>query len=161
MSEKESQRCVGFSRFAAQRHPRFFQRFAAFPSITRRTRAHDVSPNMRAAAMPGDNMIESEVVRLRTAVLASEVVAAKHSAARQFQARPRTLHLVREPNHRGARKLGHGRQNIATAIHENFGLAADEEHYRAMRVTHIERFVILVEDENSLTHITSSISLSL
>lgn len=42
--------------------------------------------------------------------------------------------------------------DVAAAVDDDLRFAANEQHDRAVRLTNIERLVILIEDENVLRH---------
>ncbi len=155
MEKERAHRGGGFGGSAAQHHPRFVQSFAAFASIAGRTRADHVIPNVRAAAMSRNNMVDGQVVCLNAAVLTREIVAAKYGAPRQAQPRPRAIYLLREADDRGTRKLRRGRENIPATVGDDLCFAANDQHDRAMRVANIERFVILIQYQDVLPHTIS------
>ncbi len=116
MPKKRARSRAGFARLAPQNHPRFFQRLASFFAIARGTRTHNIVPRMRAAAMARNHVVNRQVIRLDTAVLAREMIAAKDRAARECDAQPWPTHLIRQANDRGARNFCSGGANITATI---------------------------------------------
>ena len=135
-----------------QRHACLDECLTPFAAIACGARADDIFPHVLAAAIARNDVINRKMVRLCAAVLAGEIVATKDGAARQFDAWTRSLDLVREANHRRARESRRRGRNVAATVQNDFGSAADEEHNRAVRVAHVQRLVVLVENENVLPH---------
>ena len=107
---------------------------------------------MFAATMARHDMVDREMVRLDATVLAAEIVATKNRATRKLDPRSRSAHLMRQSNDGWKRKRGGRRVDVPAAVHDNFRFAANEQHHRAMRVAHIQRLVVLIEDEDLMPH---------
>ena len=152
MPEERTRSGAWLAGLVSQHHPRLGERLAAFLAIARGARADNILPEVRAAAMTRHHVVNRQVIRLNAAVLANEIVAAKNGAARERHAQSRAVHLIRQANHGGTRKFHRRRVNVAATVDDDFRLAADEEDNRASSLTHVQRFVILVENENVLAH---------
>src|SRR6188508_2291923 len=87
-------------RRAQQAHPRLIHEAAALAVIAVFARSHEVVPRVCAAAMPRNDVIERQVVRLDAAVLAGVLVANEDFASAQTDARTGTLDSVLESNDR-------------------------------------------------------------
>src|SRR5438132_69770 len=72
--------------------------------IARLAGGHDVLPHVLTPTVPRDHMIERQVVAAPSAVLAGVVVADEDFLARHLHDRARTLHVVRETDHRRRRE---------------------------------------------------------
>ena len=66
-----------------QLHVRLLQRLAAFFAIAGWTRADDIFPGMRTLAITRNDVIDGQMIRLDTAILACKIIAAKNGAASQ------------------------------------------------------------------------------
>src|SRR5437870_1185572 len=89
---------------AKERHPRLGERASTLSVIARLAGGHDVLPHVLTPTVPRDDMIERQVVAAPSAVLAGVVVAAEDFPARHLHDRARTLHVVRETDHRRRRE---------------------------------------------------------
>src|SRR5258708_23919315 len=84
-------------RLAGQRHVRFLQRPAALLVIAALARRDDVLPGVLPAAMPGDHIVEREVVAALAAVLAGVIVADADLLPGPLQNGARSLDVLGEP----------------------------------------------------------------
>jgi hypothetical protein len=71
-------------------------------------------------------MVDRQMARLNTAVLARIVIAAKDRPARQRHSGPRSPDLACQPDNRRSRELRRRSANITPAVDDDFGFAADQ-----------------------------------
>src|SRR5437870_3049047 len=87
-----------------ERHPRLSERAPALSVVARLAGGDNVLPHMLTATMTWYHVIEREVVATPPAVLAGVVVANENFLARHLHDRARTLHVIRETDHRRRRE---------------------------------------------------------
>ena len=78
--EEVSRRGWGFTRFVFQSHLRLSRGAAPFAAIARRAGGHEIIPVVAAAFVSGCNMVDGEMQRLASAVLASVIIAPENFA---------------------------------------------------------------------------------
>lgn len=102
--------------------------------------------------MSWNDMIEGEIVGATTAVLAGIGVSKKDFATGEFDARSWSADHIYETNDRG---IGEGilrGRNASIVCFQDFGFATKYEHECTAGVADIERFIVLVENENGFIH---------
>src|SRR5437588_9797960 len=104
--------------------------------------------------MLGLDVVERELPGMGPAVLAGELVAQEHLAAGQANPRSRPLDEVVQANHRGHSERARRRPEDEAIDLEYFGLAAVDKDERSSWVTHVERLIVLIQNEH-LPHVSS------
>jgi len=87
-----------FSWFAKQFHARLFRSPTSFLVIADYTGANQVLPAMLSTEVPWDNVVQSKLASLLTAVLAGELVAVKDLETGKLWIHPRTFHHISKAN---------------------------------------------------------------
>jgi len=93
-------------------------------------------------------MVERQVTRDSTAVLAGEVVPGEHLDARQAPFVLGAPHALREADDGGNGKRGGDAVHHATAVLNQLGFAAEHQHDGAASAADIMGLEALIEDEN-------------
>src|SRR5947209_572781 len=135
-----------------QSHLRLFDRLAAFPVIASLARADEIFPGVPTAAVLGQHVVERQLFGAGTTVLAGELIAEEDLAAGEADSRARPLNEVVQPNDgRHAERTRRRAEDEAVDL-EHLSFAAVDENERAAWMAHVERLVILVQNEH-LPHV--------
>lgn len=97
-------------------------------------------------------MVERQIARSTPAVLTGVGVAQEDLTTRQLHASARRANQADKPNDRrvGEDILRCGNERIVRF--EDFRLTPEDEHNSTSRIANVERFVVLIEDENGFVH---------
>ena len=130
-------------------HVRLGQRFSAFTMVAGATGAHQVLPGVLSTTMSRNDVVERQIAGLHSAVLAGVVITNKDLAASEPNARARTLDEINQTDDRRPTERLVGCANVANAVLENLGLATVNEQDRPTSITHVQRLVILIQDQDA------------
>jgi hypothetical protein len=111
------------------------------------TGGDDVIPVVLAAAIAGEDVVEGEVTRAASAVLAGVAVAQEDIAAAEASAGPRSSDYVDETDNGGDLKNEGGATQVAPPVLQHLGFASVHQDEGATRITDVERFVILIKNQ--------------
>jgi hypothetical protein len=100
-----------------------------------------------AAPIAGEDVVEGEVTRAASAVLAGVAVAQEDVAAAEAPARVRASDYVDEANNRGDLKYEGGAMQVAPSILQHLGFASVDEDEGATSIADVEGLVILIKNE--------------
>src|SRR5438477_2077400 len=135
-------------RGAGERHVRLPQRATALLVIAALARGDDVLPDVLAAAVAGDHVVEGEVVAALAAVLAGVVVADEDFLAGHLQHGPWSLDVVGETDHgRRDDRSSLARDDVSVLLDDN-GLLLIQQDHRAPHVAYVQRLVVQGEHED-------------
>lgn len=133
-------------------HVRLGDRAAAFVTIARRTRRHQIIPRIYTAQAARHHMIDGEAGAFLSTVLAAIIVAPEDFLLGEFDARARPLDHVDHANDAGPRKERADGVDVAAAVLDDLGFADEQQTNRASRVAHVERFEVAIEYQHRLVH---------
>jgi hypothetical protein len=97
-------------------------------------------------------VIQGEVARLATAVLARVAVAREDLAPRQLDPRPGPSDLVLEAYHGRRSEARPRRSHHLVVVLENFRTFSEDQPEGTRQIAHVERFVVLVQDQYHALH---------
>ena len=96
--------------------------------------------------MPGDNVIDGQVVSVCSTVLAGEIVPSKNLGFCKFNYRAGALDHPSNPDDGGSGKRFRHSMNGAAPIHYQRGFIGKHKPQGATRCTDIEGFIVSVEN---------------
>jgi hypothetical protein len=97
-------------------------------------------------------MVQGEIAASLAAILAGVIIPDEDFLAGEFHLGPGSLDHVNEANYRWGRVFRTGRTQGKIVFLEDFGLAINYEHDRASHITDIQRFVVLIKNEDCSAH---------
>jgi hypothetical protein len=106
-----------------------------------------VLPIVDAAAVPRDNVVQSQFAGLLATVLAGETVPIEDLLAREAHLRSRPLDHVDETNDGRETENVSGAVEDIFAVFQDLGLAAVHQDERPSGVADVERLVVLVKNQ--------------
>jgi hypothetical protein len=139
-------------RVPPQAHARFFKCAAALAMVAVFAGRHEVLPDVLAAEAARHDMIERQVTALCAAVLTGMVVALQDVAAAEPELRTWTPDEVDKADDRWKLESVTRAAENAGALLQNLGFPPVDEQEGAPSVAHIERLVVLIEDEYSAVY---------
>ena len=120
------------------------------PGVAAGTGGHKVFPRLGPAVPLGDDVVDRHLAIAFAAILALVVVAPHHVPLRQHDAPPGSAHVALQPDHaRDGEFPGH-RAHDGFGDLDVFGLPPEKKHERAPDAADVERFVVLVENQNGI-----------
>ena len=137
---------IGFGSFGfmQQTHARFLGRIASFAVIARYTSTSDIFPDMWAASVSGQNMVNSEILCFASAVLTSKTIPEKHFLPAKSMLLNRTFYHIDQPDNCRNIKRGMSSMNFASSILQHLCFTTTHKAYRPTDVANVESLVILV-----------------
>jgi hypothetical protein len=127
-------------------HARFLGQPPTLAVIAVLAGGDEVVPGVSAPTMAGNDVIESQVVRLRAAVLACVLVADEDLAARQPNARSWSLDAVVETYDARSTEYLRGCPNFVMVVLDDLRLLTEDESERPPYVADVEWFVVRVKE---------------
>ncbi len=106
------------------------------------------SPRCAARPVTGHDMVERQVVAALAAVLAGVIVALEDFLARELYDRTRALHVIRESDDRGRREPKALARHDMAVLLDDGRLVLGEQDDSAPHVTHVQRLVVEVQDQD-------------
>ena len=136
----------GLVRLLQEVHPRLFRRPAGLEVVAALTGRHDVLPVVPAAAMAGNNVIQSQVASGPAAILALELVAKEDVSPCEAPLRPWPADQVDEADDgRNLENRGDAVE-VTAAVFDDLRFTAIDKYERPPNIADVQRFVILIED---------------
>ena len=135
---------LGSLGFMQQTHPRFLGRIACFVVIAWDASTSDIFPDMWSASMPGQNMINGEILCFMSAVLASKAIPEKHFLPGKSMLLNRTFYHIDQPNNCGNIKSCMSSMNFASSILQHLCFTTTHKANRPTDVANVEGLIILV-----------------
>jgi len=108
-------------RFTAKHHSCLLGEASALPVVARLAGTDEIFPTVRTAAMPRDDMVNRQLLRLLATVLAGEVVAQKQLSACELGNGLDAAYEVEKPDYGGACVRARGRTQGHIAEFDHFG----------------------------------------
>jgi hypothetical protein len=105
-------------------------------------------PGVLSALVTGDDVVDGELPGLSSTILTGVAVPPEDLFAQKLDLGSGTPDHVVEANHGGAREDGSGSMDPPPPVLDDLGLAQKDQHHSSLGVTHVQRFVILIEDQN-------------
>ena len=93
-------------------------------------------------------MVEGEIAGMHAAILAGVIIAQEDFAPRQLGAWMRAADHVGQPDHRRGMDVVHRGVNDRVVQLQHFRLPVKHKDQRPPDIAHVERFVILVQDQH-------------
>ena len=131
-----------------QLHPSLSRRPACLVVITGDTRADHVVPGVGAMPPARNNVIQSELACLLTAVLTGESVPIEHGLPGKSAAHHGPTHHVDKADYGRRREYIRNALDVAATINYELRLAPPDQNHCASHIADVERLIILVEHQN-------------
>lgn len=97
-------------------------------------------------------MIDRKVMRANAAILAGVMIADEDLAAREFYPGSGTPDEVPQTDDRGSGVHVARSCDAGHVLLEDIGLPTDDQNERTPDIANVERFVVLVQDQNGVIH---------
>jgi hypothetical protein len=135
-----------------QVHMSFFGSSAAFAVIAGGAGSHDIRPDMQAALVAWNHVIDSEAGLAASTILTCIIVPTKDLATRQLHVGAWAAYLMLKTDHRRSGKLQSDGAKVSTAIRNHRRLAPEDEDDGTARGADIDGLEVRVKNENRFVH---------
>jgi hypothetical protein len=134
-------------RGAAQRHSSFGWRASPLASVAISAARRDILPNVLAPARHWENVINRQISRSRSAVLAGEAVTLENVLAPETHAGARSPDVCHQSNHCWTRDGARWRLDRKNSVLEDLGLASIYQCEGTRHTRHGQDSVVLIQDQ--------------
>src|SRR5690606_8234329 len=128
-----------------QVHLRLLEGPAALAVVASGTGSHQVVPKMLTTQPAGHDVIDRQLGRVLSAVLAGVAVAAQDLTLGQPYVRPRPVHHFLQPNDRWRGVDAPDRSYLGAPVEHQTGFSAQYQSDGAPRVAHIDRLEVGIQ----------------
>jgi hypothetical protein len=137
----------GWGRLTDELHVCFLRGATGLAVVAVLAGGYHVVPGVLAAPIAREDVVQGEVSRLASAVLAGVAVAQEDVAAAEASAGARSSDYVDEANNRGDLKNEGGATKVASPVLQHLGLASAHQDEGAAGVADVKRLVVLIENQ--------------
>ncbi len=127
-------------------HLRLLNGAAALAVVAMRAGSHQVSPGMRPAEVAWDDMVDRQGSGVLAAILAGVVIATKHLALGQFDARVGTVNHLFQADDGWTRVYLPNGLNLAASIQDEAGFSINNEGNGTAGIADIDRLEVGVKN---------------
>ena len=128
-------------------HVCFLRGAAGFAVVAILAGGHYVLPVVLAAPIAGEDVVQGEVSRLASAVLAGVAVTQEDIAAAETSPGPRPSDYIDQANNGWDFKNEGGATQIAPPVLQHLGFASVHQDEGTTSIAYVERLVILIENQ--------------
>lgn len=129
---------------------------APFAQVAPKAGAHHVLPRVRPAEVTRDNVVDGQLTRSRTAILAGVVIAHEDFASCHAHRNPRSPDVVPQPNDPRPGARPSRRPNCCSTGSEQLCLVGIDEGDSAAKATHVEWLKVNIQDEHPVDRVGTS-----